>query len=247
MTLRYTTIEIDHPKKQLCVGLCSFWSDQHSAVVRDKYARWFSENELNTFESTIEKVQKNFFIGRIAIKYLINQKKEVHPERVKIIKGLFGQASLEDSSYPIGLSHCHNQAVAAVISSDIPVGIDLEKIVKYEQGLRAMKSQMNELDMRLLNSMKQQSKENFLTMFWSAKESLSKFFLGGLSINFKNFTISDIKQMSPYCYLLSFVGIHHINILGVLLPDEKVFTISLPSYAAPKWPIFESKIIKVIQ
>jgi len=83
---------------------------------------------------------------------------------------------LANEAYHFSISHCGDFA-AAIVSSERRVGIDIE--IPTEKIERISAKFLNEEELRWLDRITPADRENFLTLLWSAKESVFKWYGDG--------------------------------------------------------------------
>src|SRR5450432_485629 len=99
---------------------------------------------------------------------------------------------LEDEKYHFSISHFGSFA-AAIVSSDHRVGVDVEETSHTIEKIRNKFLSEHELEIALRESFKSADELQRLTLLWSAKESVFKWYsLGG--VNFKE----HIQWVEPY-------------------------------------------------
>jgi len=111
---------------------------------------------------------------------------------------------LPNEQYHFSISHCGNYA-AAIVSSTHRVGVDIE--IPSEKVERIAHKFVHENEKQWINEFKDHSLMNYelLTILWSAKESLFKWFsLGGVDFK-EHMQLSNIIQKQNDSLLLPFV------------------------------------------
>lgn len=127
------------------------------------------KEELNRINFPKRRMQ--WLASRYCIRYIINQ-----DEFILLKKDIFGKPNLPELSVHISVSHSEHYA-AAMLNTHKAVGIDVEKIQPKIERL-AYKFSKPEIEQSL---MKVGEEQLYLTLIWSAKESIYKMYgLGGL-------------------------------------------------------------------
>jgi phosphopantetheinyl transferase len=140
----------------------------------------------------LEKVQLHRFFSHphkrlqhLAGRYLLQL---LHPEfplhLIEIAES--NKPLLTDESYHFSISHCGDYA-AAIISENKSAGIDVELITPKVQSIQHKFLSADELQLL------PEPDNNFLTLFWSCKEAVYKWFGKG-GVDFKNHIV--IKSIS---------------------------------------------------
>lgn len=158
---------------------------------------------------------KSYLLGRYAAKLAVGAiTGEEKLERILIQQGIFNQPIV---TYPamqniqVSITHSDDLAAAVAFPEACPVGIDLERISLNQAGV--LETQITELEKELIGHLVRAglySNVEVLTLFWTAKEALSKVLKTGLTTPFSiyeinkvgidsGFTISHFKNFTQYC------------------------------------------------
>lgn len=98
---------------------------------------------------------------------------------------------LPDEQYHFSISHCGNYA-AAIVSSEERVGIDIEMITPRIQNIKHKFLHVDELS--FVHSHDADQQINLLTLLWSAKESMFKWWGNG-DVDF-----SEVLRTEPFAF-----------------------------------------------
>lgn len=150
--------------------------------------------ELNYYHSLkYERRMRSFLSGRYAAKTAIAgwggeaQLREMHEMRID--QGIFQQpVALVQGASALEVSITHGDGAAAAIAFDrhVPSGIDLERV---DPGKRAiLAAQLTEREQAIVETLPGPELEA-LTVFWTAKEALSKALKTGLTVSMQLFEI----------------------------------------------------------
>lgn len=151
---------------------------------------FYQHNINDTTKLAIWKIEETeaFFLAKVPLKREI-----VHPQkRLQHLAGRyllpflfpdFPYAEIEiadtrkpflrDEQYHFSISHCSNYA-AAIVSSDKRVGIDVELITPRIEKIKH--KFLHPTEIRFINSQSTNQHINLLTILWSAKEAMYKWY-----------------------------------------------------------------------
>jgi phosphopantetheinyl transferase len=105
---------------------------------------------------------------------------------------------LPEEQYHFSISHCGNYA-AAIVSSEERVGIDLEL---YTERVHRIKHKfLHQVELEFVNNIVEEKHTQLLTLLWSAKEAMFKWWGNG-DVDF-----SEVLRIEPF--LLQHEGIIH--------------------------------------
>jgi len=105
---------------------------------------------------------------------------------------------LPDEQYHFSISHCGNYA-AAIVSKDERVGIDIE--IYTERVHRIKHKYLHSQELAFVNNIVEEKRTQLLTLLWSAKEAMFKWWGNG-EIDF-----SEVLRIDPF--LMQHEGIIH--------------------------------------
>lgn len=170
---------------------------------------FFSAQYLETFNflhpvelkyySTLkyERRIKSFLAGRYAAKKAISFFIcEENLDHILIEKGIFNQPIVvypNKTNIQVSISHCDNYGVAVAFSEKLPMGIDIEKISTNSIKMFNRIMSDREKDLSRLSTYPNQV---IFTIFWTAKEALSKILKTGLTTPFYIYEINQIKTIN---------------------------------------------------
>ena len=117
--------------------------------------------------------KENCLAAYLLLKYAL---KKSGIENFKIIKGEKGKPHLENSELYFNISHCKYGAAVAVSRS--PVGIDVQEIEEYREGVA--KRVFSEEEIRYTENSENQAKT--FTRLWTLKEAAAKCDGGGIAV-----------------------------------------------------------------
>lgn len=107
---------------------------------------------------------------------------------------------LPEEQYHFSISHCGNYA-AAIVSSEERVGIDIE--IYTERVHKIKHKYLHPLELEFVNSVVAEKQTQLLTLLWSAKEAMFKWWGNG-DVDF-----SEVLRINPF--LMQLEGIMHAH------------------------------------
>lgn len=139
-----------------------------------KLGLWKIEEEIAFFESSLSyrslathpRRVKQQLAARMALQSIHG---DFPFEQVELLDS--GKPVLKNGSLKFSLSHC-NAYAAAILSNEKEVGIDIEPI--NDRILKVEKKFLNEHEFTLLESVSCIQRSIYVTLFWSLKESMFK-------------------------------------------------------------------------
>lgn len=145
------------------------------------------------FTLKFEQRIKSFLAGRYAAKKAVSFfSNDKNLECILIGSGIFNQPIVvhpNETNIQVSISHCDNLGAAIAFSEELPMGIDIERINADRKDVLESQMTGGEKDLfKLLPC----SHEAACTLFWTAKEALSKILKTGLMIPFH---ICEINQI----------------------------------------------------
>lgn len=157
--------------------------------------RYLNKEEKEHLKSLPQNKRKEYLISRIALKDALrnyvktNKDKKTYPIEYSIQHDQYGKPSPfgldEVKGLEISLAHKGTESVA--ITSDKPVGIDIELIADRSEEF--MKMTFTESEIKMLNNKDQ---AEWTTRFWVAKEAYGKKLGLGLQGNPKRYEVKEI-------------------------------------------------------
>lgn len=174
---------------------------------------WKIEEDFNTLESTLSEVQGHKKLTLNSLNRLNSMKSELHKRGFMSVRHLLAEVGYTDhdlyynsSGKPIlhdgkHISITHSYIFSAIIVSDKPVGIDIEK--QRDKILRIARKFTPLEEYLTLNT--SEARVRKLTIVWGAKESIYKLYAqDGLSflkhIDVKDFAFEDHKTTGAVYY-----------------------------------------------
>ena len=163
------------------------------------YERYLNLSEREHYKSLYLNQAKNYLISRVALKdgvrkYLQKEENEelIFPIEISVNYNEQGKPFLygHEKLKGIEVSIAHKGSEAAVIVSNKPAGIDIEKIEVRSKEFINMAFTVHELD--LLKE--KENAEEWIARFWVAKEAFGKMLGVGLQGNPKQYEIISINE-----------------------------------------------------
>lgn len=238
---KYIDIQLlnTYPSEQLAVHNCLCVVTSDLEPLMQNREKFLHPTELK-FLATMQypRRQISYLRGRYAAKLAL-QRLEPHLElwSIGIQNGVFGFPYICPAlaiNNQISISHNDISAFAIAFDQSHPMGVDVEQI--SSDRVETIRSQMlaNELDLAL-NGMADESIA--LTIFWTAKEALSKIIKCGLWIDYKLLEINVfeinyntlVKNNSYVCKFKNFPQyktqsfIYQDNICSIVLPSKSTY------------------------
>ncbi|ARX70073.1 MULTISPECIES: 4'-phosphopantetheinyl transferase family protein [Bacillus] len=148
-----------------------------------------------------EKRVESYLAGRYAAKMAISASiKNERLHEIQITSGIFNQPIVKHSSLmnvQVSISHCDSFGVAIAFSEEAPMGIDIERISIDNKD--TLEAQMTVGEKRLTTLLSYPD-EVIYTLFWTAKESLSKILKTGLTTSLEIYEINKIEISNGIVY-----------------------------------------------
>ncbi|WP_170119408.1 4'-phosphopantetheinyl transferase family protein [Tumebacillus permanentifrigoris] len=142
-----------------------------------------------------EQRRTSYLKGRYAAKHAVAAYvREEQLERVWIDQGILRQPLVvhpHAQNLQVSITHCDELGAALVFPEALPMGLDVERINPVRQA--ALAAQMTAPELELIRS-GLAAEEVMLTLFWSAKEALSKVLKTGLAIPFAFLEIAKLER-----------------------------------------------------
>lgn len=206
------------------VGLCRKSLDSLTPSME----KWLSAAELKAAHHYQYPMrQHSFLVGRYIAKKTLAcylEAPEMDLREVEIKNGVLGQPVL---SQPLWLSISHSKhyglAVCSPLSCPITVDIEETEMSGYDHLLSVMTE--NEKTLSELNQ--SDNKGLFYVLIWTMKEALSKFLMGGLSIDYRILSVSNVV-ISGNSTHASFEHFPHLKAYSLCMRDA-VSTFVYPS------------------
>ena len=140
------------------------------------------ERDIEIKNCSNEKVIKEKYYVWKLLEYAVNNSFKYKFNKIKFTKNENGKWNCKE--FYFSLSHSNN--VLAVSISKKPVGIDIEKISRFENKQIA-KSVLSNEELSHYDKLDENEKTDYLAKMWTSKESMFK------SLNEKHFSPSNIK------------------------------------------------------
>ena len=167
------------------IGFISIWEINETIVeLANALAHAVEENTKANPKKEIHQLQ--WLASRLLLK------KHFHQKRIQLHKDEFNKPSLfiDNTPYHISITHAGKYA-AIFISASATVGIDLELI--DERILNISNKFLNEKELKLIQELEHEQAK-FISLIWSAKETLYKIY-SRKELDFKqDIFINDIQE-----------------------------------------------------
>lgn len=204
--------------------------EDYSIILKNKF-QILHPNETAYFQTLkYEKRQISYLVGRYACKtvlsYYLNER---NLTAIEIVQGIFGHPIvryLTREMPGISLSHDNFSAVAIAFPDTQPMALDIETADKSK--VEIIKSQLTaeEISFTLSGLLQEYL---LCTLFWTAKEALSKLIKCGLNINF---TLLEAKIAESDCplkeFYITYKNFPQYQACAWIL-ENRVLTIAYPS------------------
>jgi phosphopantetheinyl transferase len=165
-----------------------------------------------------EKRIKSYLLGRYVAKLAVGAfTGEEKLESILIQQGILNQPIVtcpSQQNIQVSITHSDDFGAAVAFSEAYPIGIDLERISLNKTDI--LENQITETEKELIGQLvktKLYSYEALLTLFWTAKEALSKVLKTGLLTPFTIYEIDklEIKSGCIVSYFKNFAQYHNIS------------------------------------
>lgn len=135
--------------------------------------------------------QKQFLLGRAALRHVLSHSLDVHPEKIRITLGEFGRPELDpqQDDLSFNLSHSAEFSVIALSKTD-RVGIDMELIKDDIDSLDVGRSVLSGREMDLLRQ--SDGDVDLFFRLWTAKEAVLKWLGSGFSKDPKSISLHSL-------------------------------------------------------
>lgn len=162
----------------------------------------FLHPEEHTYFNTLSfaKRQQSYLLGRHAAKKALCH---YHPEftatNVAIKAGIFEYPVAYYPDYKkiqISLSHSESLGIALAFPEEHPMGVDVEAIQPHHQS--SIETQLTEVEKHWISQCYHTSPQILYTLFWTAKEALSKLLRTGMMSPFHIYAIKNIVKHNHY-------------------------------------------------
>lgn len=162
--------------------------------------RFLHPDEIEYFKTLkYPKRQKSYLLGRYCAKNAVSSYTlEKNLTRILLKDGVFGQPLVCYANQPniqISITHCENFGAAIAFPELHPLSIDIEKIRPEKK--EVIESKLTEDEKKMVNELSCYDSA-FLTIFWSAKEALSKILKCGLMTPFHIFELKRFEKRADY-------------------------------------------------
>lgn len=169
------------------------------------------------------KRQQSYLLGRYCAKQAIGANiKPTEPTRIWIENGVFQQPVVHHALHPgmqVSISHTDSLGAALAFPEAHPMAIDIEMVCSSKSDI--LKTQLTAAEISIC-------KEEIgkLTLFWTAKEALSKVLRCGLTAPFELFEVSIIATHVDFT-ISHFKNFQQYQILSFYI-DQSVCSIVYP-------------------
>ncbi|PKM94861.1 MAG: 4'-phosphopantetheinyl transferase [Firmicutes bacterium HGW-Firmicutes-1] len=194
--VKKVTIKFNDNEYKAIICICNFNNNSHY----DHARKLFHKEELEYYSSLkYEKRQKSYVMGRYCAKRAISEYLEdENVESITIGKGVFNQPIIfgpQNQNLQISISHSGDFGGAIAYHERFVMGLDIEII--DEDNRETLENEITIEEKEILASLPYDYNRG-LTLFWTAKEALSKALKTGLMTPFSIFEISKIQVEEDY-------------------------------------------------
>lgn len=186
---------------------------------------YFSPKELSLIKKPLMSPKNsNFIASRVSAKLAISSAIDCSPLGVQIKSGSFSQPIATYIGRPgisISITHSRYIGISAAFGQDYQFGIDFERIQKRLLDLQ----NFSDTEVSLINN-SSISPEIAATIFWTAKEALSKTLLVGFTVDISIFQIKLLKETSNF-FITEFVHFPRLKARSIII-GEYIFTYVMP-------------------
>lgn len=190
-------------------------------------------NMLHPYEKEyLENVRYNarkqsYLLGRIAAKKALLELTTEVPDSIWIDKGVFNFPVVKNvyhqDNLQVSISHCNDIGVALAFTENHPLAIDIEYINVNQ--CQFIKKNLTSKELMMITDLKLDKPYGFV-LLWSIKESLSKIFKTGMTMDFKLLEISNLTYNGGF-YENSFVYCRQYKSISKIV-NNYVVSIALP-------------------
>ncbi|MFS0873161.1 4'-phosphopantetheinyl transferase family protein [Paenibacillus xylanilyticus] len=185
-------------------------------------------NELAFYEGLhFERRITSYLAGRYAAKRAVAVSvQEEDLDRIWIDRGILHQPLVVHPAalnLMVSISHCDELGAALVFQEALPMGLDVEQIRPARQAVLA--AQMTEREREWIGAMTG-AEALLMTLYWSAKEALSKVLKTGLAVPFEFLEITGLKQQGT-AWVAAYTHFPQYRVAGWVV-GEHVFAIAYP-------------------
>ncbi|WP_088833760.1 4'-phosphopantetheinyl transferase family protein [Paenibacillus tyrfis] len=185
-------------------------------------------NELAFYEGLqFERRITSYLAGRYAAKRAVAATvQEERLDRIWIDRGILHQPLIVHPAalnLQVSISHCDELGAALVFPEALPMGLDVEQIRPARQAVLA--AQMTERERERIGA-QPGSEALLMTLYWSAKEALSKVLKTGLAVPFEFFEITGLEQQGT-AWVAAYSHFPQFRVAGWVV-GERVFAIAYP-------------------
>ncbi|SFE51849.1 4'-phosphopantetheinyl transferase superfamily protein [Chitinophaga sp. CF118] len=205
------------------------------------------QDERNYFDTLLfDKRKADYLLGRIASKKAIGElTKEENMDSISIGFGIFQFPVVKSSvnrNIQVSISHCDNLGIALAFPEEHPLGVDIEKLDNNK--IDVMRSQVcaNEFD---LISSSDLCLPTGYTVIWTIRESLSKIFRTGLTMDNKLAEIKTLIKVGTV-YVSTFRHFSQYKAISCCAGDY-VCSIVLPKNTVPVLDLFWNSFTEIVQ
>lgn len=176
----------------LTIGIFTNTTDLYERVFP-----FFHPEELELFNHMkYDKKKRDYSMGRYCAKLAIMEyDKQQMSDKICIRNGYLHQPIVyyEGSlKLQVSITHCDNIGMATAFFEDCPLGIDIEKILEENVSNIARQFTSGEKDLQKNSAYKEKV---ITTIFWTAKEALSKVLKIGFT---SSLSVFEIKEVQAY-------------------------------------------------
>jgi 4'-phosphopantetheinyl transferase len=183
------------------------WAEQHARDVPDD-DRWLSAREAaHLSRLRIPKRHTDWRLGRWTAKCGIAACLEVSPEFAAIEVRAASSGAPEvfiagaPAVFTISLSHREDEAICAITPGDAALGCDLELVEPRDDAF--VGEYFTDAEEAAIGGVRDESRLELITLFWSAKESALKALKSGLRRNTRSLQVAPtfVPEHHGWCWL----------------------------------------------
>ena len=220
------TLALKRPEVILKAALCMFTLEVSSPL--EELVAVLHPGELVYFnELEFDRRKRSYLIGRYAAKQAIaNLVQKENLQNILIQQGIFNQPVVRcemHQNIQVSITHCEEFGAAIAFPEAHPMGIDLQEI--NERRREVIESQVSEPEKEIIGKLSHPY-DTILTLFWTAKEALSKVLKTGMMTPFTLFEMNVIEVRDD-CFIGYFKNFAQYKTLSFVI-DKHVCSIVYP-------------------
>ncbi|MGY3792653.1 4'-phosphopantetheinyl transferase family protein [uncultured Aquimarina sp.] len=223
----------------------SFCVLNKDAIDLDQYLHFLHRKELRYLETLkFEKRRSNFLMGRVAAKTAISKLSDEPLDSIAIEYGVFKfpiVKSIGIHNIQIGISHTKNIGFAIAFPEEHPMGIDVEII--DDNRVNTIRKFITEKELGLIANIEKPFNMTS-TLVWSVKESISKIFKTGLTMDFNVLEMKTLIKKGDF-YISTFQNIAQYK--GISYQNQEyIFSLVLPKNTVIDLEVYKNTIDQIL-